>query len=324
MKTPQTIYQRIIKRFAGKRVLLTGDPILDIYVYGKALGISAETPTVVAEEKNTEISFGGASLVARNLLELGARVTYFAVLGNDDEGKLYARLSHKNLKTHFIIDKTRQTTTKKRFWIDSYKLLQLDRLDNRDISRKLADKIATEIKLEIADHDVMIISDNQHGMMTDGLIKALRDLSPKYHVNTFVDSQASQKESNIEKYQDFDYICLNLEEARLIDSRFTEKGSFANLKKKLGKANICVKLGEKGSLASIDKNIIRTPAIKVNAVDTCGAGDAFLSAFSLGAPKYPAESLFIANAWAGLATTKHGINPPARQELIDFIANLSR
>ncbi len=323
MKKPQTIYRDIIKGFAGKNILLIGDPILDIYVYGKALGISSETPTIVAEEKKTDVSFGGSCLVARNLLELGASVTCIAVLGNDDEAKLYDAFSHKNLKKQFIIDKTRQTTAKKRFWIDGYKLLQLDKLDNRDISGKIAKNIIAKINLEIVNHNIVIVSDNQHGMMTDELIKAIRDLSQKHHVPAFVDSQASQRESNIEKYKDFSCICLNMSEARQIDSHFTETGTFERLKKRLGKADICVKLGEKGSVASIDNHIIRTPAIKVNAVDTCGAGDAFLSAFSLGSPEYPAESLFIANAWAGLATTKHGINPPAKQELIDFITNLN-
>ena len=60
----------------NKRVLVVGDVILDTYVYGKKLGVSAETPTVVAEYDRTETFVGGAALVARHLLRLGAEVSF--------------------------------------------------------------------------------------------------------------------------------------------------------------------------------------------------------------------------------------------------------
>lgn len=312
----------IIEGFKGKKVLLIGDPILDIYVYGKALGISSETPTVVAAETGTDVTFGGSSLVARNLLELGAMVTDIAVTGDDAEAGLYEGLKHKNLKKHFITEPNRRTTVKKRFWVDGYKLLQLDNLDNRDIGQETVEGITSKIKLAIAGHDLIVIADNQHGMMTDDLINTVRDLSLEYHKNVYVDSQASQRVSNAEKYRDFHFICLNREEANQLDSQFGDNELFENLKKKLGNANICVKLGESGSVALVINKLVRTAAIKVKAVDTCGAGDAFLAALSIGNPSLPAESLYIANVWAGLSVTKHGINPPERKELVSYIAGL--
>ena len=38
------------------------------------MGLSAETPTIVAEKREMKHSLGGAALVCRNLLELGAAV----------------------------------------------------------------------------------------------------------------------------------------------------------------------------------------------------------------------------------------------------------
>ena len=115
----------IIENFKNKKILLIGDPILDIYVYGTALGKSAETPTMVAKEERTEVSYGGSSLVVRNILELGAKVSYIAVIGNDEEAKHYNKFNHANLTNYFVVDKTRRTTIKKRFWIDGYKLSRL-------------------------------------------------------------------------------------------------------------------------------------------------------------------------------------------------------
>jgi len=63
-----TDLEGIVNRFASARVLLLGDTILDIYTYGTAMGLSAETPTIVARRKEVKHSLGGAALVCRNLL----------------------------------------------------------------------------------------------------------------------------------------------------------------------------------------------------------------------------------------------------------------
>ena len=62
----------MIANLQNKPILLFGDSIVDVYVYGHALGISSETPTIVAHRDSQKVSLGGAFLVARNLLELGA------------------------------------------------------------------------------------------------------------------------------------------------------------------------------------------------------------------------------------------------------------
>jgi sugar/nucleoside kinase (ribokinase family) len=54
-------------------------------------------------------------------------------------------------------------------------------------------------------------------------------------------------------------------------------------------------------------------------VDPCGAGDAFLAAFSLGDRSQPEESLKIANIWGALSTTIHGTIPPQKAELLKIL-----
>jgi ribokinase len=211
---------------------------------------------------------------------------------------------------------------KKRFWVNGYKLLQLDTLDNRDINPNTVRAVIDISKQEIATHDIIIVADNQHGLMTDKLIDTIRSLAQRQRKAVYVDCQASQRPSNAEKYRDFTFICLNEKEAVELDSQFSDRKRLDNLKKKLGETNICVKLGGRGSLALVNERLIRTPAAKVKAVDTCGAGDAFLSAFSLGNPTLADESLLVANIWAGLSVTKPGINPPAKRELLNYIAGL--
>lgn len=86
--------------------------------------------------------------------------------------------------------------------------------------------------------------------------------------------------------------------------------------KKMKLKNVVVKLGSRGSIAIFNGQYIVTRPHKVKAVDVCGAGDAFLGAFSLGDRNNPEESLKIANIWAALSTKIHGTMPPRKKDLI--------
>jgi len=314
----RSIMLKIIKGFTKKSVLLLGDSILDIYVYGSAIGKSLETPTIVAKEEETKRSFGGSSLVVRNILELGGKVKYITILGNDEESKYYQELNHKNLIKYLIIDKTRRTTVKKRFWIDGYKMLQIDNLDNRDISPDIENKVLAAYKKEIKNCDIVVISDYNHGMMTENLIKQTIKIAGQANRKVLVDSQISHRESAHHLYKGCSLMLLNEKEARAVDPKFLDKlKNFTGLQARIGSStDFCIKLGEKGSLSFINNKIIQTPGLKIKPIDTCGAGDAFLAALCISDDKYMKESLQIANWWAGLSTLVHGTIPPKKTALL--------
>jgi bifunctional ADP-heptose synthase (sugar kinase/adenylyltransferase) len=67
---------KIIEKFDDSKVLLSGDSIVDLYAYATAIGLAAETPTIAARQEKVQASLGGAALVCRNLLELGASVRF--------------------------------------------------------------------------------------------------------------------------------------------------------------------------------------------------------------------------------------------------------
>ena len=115
-------------------------------------------------------------------------------------------------------------------------------------------------------------------------------------------------------------------EAKAIDPNFdpySKKNVFENIQTRMGDSNLCVKLGEDGSLSLIDNDYIKNSALKIDDLkDTCGAGDAFLAALCIGDMDNPCESLQIANVWAGLSTRIHGTIPPKKEELLDYIKNI--
>jgi ribokinase len=91
---------------------------------------------------------------------------------------------------------------------------------------------------------------------------------------------------------------LNIEDAKKAAKSLIQKG----LKK------IIITLGEKGLFYTDGKEEIFIEAIKVKAIDTIGAGDAFNGgfAYALLQKKPIKEALIFANKVAGLSTTKQG------------------
>ncbi len=310
----------IIESFKQKKILLIGDTILDVYSYSHAVCKALDAPTVEAEQDKFSVSFGGASLVANNILELGGSVIFFSVVGDDENARHYDSFDNPRLDKHFFIDKNRRTTVKRKFWVDGYKLLQVNEVDNYGIDANLEKEIADSIEPHVDKADLMVISDPQHGMLTNNLIKHLKGLAKKYQKPLYVDTQISHKDSNHHLYKNADCIFLNQNEAKAVDPGFdTDKPEYSlNLiREELEIPNVIVKIGDKGSLALFSGNYIKASPYGVKTVDACGAGDAFLAAFSLGDTKSIADTLEVSNIWAALSTTIYGTDVAKKQDLID-------
>lgn len=314
-----TDLKKVLESFEQARVLLIGDTILDIYTYGSAMGLSAETPTIVARKKEVKYSLGGAALVCRNLLELGAAVDFITLVGDDEEAAHVRAFSAPRLKLLAVADPDRPTTVKHRFWVDGYKLFQLDQREDKAISKPIADQILALVDEVLPHIDIVVISDYRHGLLPGDLVTPLLQKLHSAEKLVYVDSQVSQNASNHKLYRGNCVICLNLKEARAIDASFhpsTDSAAFARLNHELDTQRLIVKLGSEGALFQDGAKITQAPANKVNVVDTTGAGDSFLSAFCLAGLEDPLSSLKLANAWAGLAVQIHGTIPPRKDDLL--------
>ncbi len=311
-----------VEGFGAARVLLLGDTILDIYTYGSAMGLSAETPTIVARKKEVKYSLGGAALVCRNLLELGAAVQFVTLVGADEDAAHVRGFAAPKLKMLAVADAGRPTTVKHRFWVDGYKLFQLDQRDDHAISGQIAEQVLAHVDAALPETDLVLISDYRHGLLSPSLVAAVL---PRVHAAgkpVYVDSQVSQNASNHTLYRGGCVICLNLKEARCIDPAFSpgqDAAAFAILNRELGTNQIVVKLGSDGAMFEDGSRVTIAPADKVTVTDTTGAGDAFLSAFCLAGTGNPDNSLKLANTWAGLSVQIHGTIPPKRDDLLQSL-----
>lgn len=313
----------IIGSFAGRNILLLGDVICDIYHRGCVVGVSAETPTLVAREESTAVSLGGAGLVMRNILALGGKVTLCTLVGADASARLVRAFRNPHLRLAAFAERGRTTTVKERFWADGYKLLSWDHLDNRPIAAALEKKIHGFVRTHLAAFDVLAVSDYRHGCVTERLARQLVALAHRAHKPIIVDSQISQARGNHVWYRGADTVCLNQREAVSVDPTFSSRAQRASLfrvQKILKAKNVVVKLGERGSASVVGKTYFASGPRRVEAVDTTGAGDAFFSVLALGGA--PSSALLsVANAWAALSTTIIGTEPPTKEALADALSN---
>src|SRR5947209_19612026 len=76
----------LIDGFAGARVLVIGDAMLDAYLIGTADRVCREAPVPVVALGERQDVPGGAANTAANVAGLGGSAAFVAVIGDDPEG----------------------------------------------------------------------------------------------------------------------------------------------------------------------------------------------------------------------------------------------
>jgi len=310
----------IIDNFKNKKILVLGDSILDVNIYGEYKGESLETPVPDLLYQKEEIFFGGASNVVKNILELGGKVSFITLLGYDNYLSHYKNLNHENLNFLPIIDKSRKNIIIKRFWSKNpdRKYLHINHRESGEINEESKKKAIELINKEIDSSDIIIVIDPRHGMMSKDLIEQLKKIAKDKNKKIIVNSQVFHKEPNHFDYKGVHLIIANQREAKMLDSNFS-LDNLNYLKNKLD-SNICITLGNQGALIDHNNSRIKVEGIKVEEKDSVGAGDCFIAALSLSdLEKNPREAIYIANCWAGLSVKEIGTKTPKLNELTDYI-----
>lgn len=312
----------ILKCFARRRLIIVGDIIVDDYRTGEPLGLSAETPTIVARHLTTRRSLGGAALMVRNVLALGGSAFFVSLTGDDDYRPIVDTFQHPHLAKLIAVEAERSTTVKSRFWVNGYKLLQWDYLDYRPASAATIGHLLGEIRRRLPECDALVVSDYRHGLLTPELAAALVDTANHADKPIYVDSQVSQRTANHAWYAGATLFCVNEKEAISIDPEYSAANlpdALFRLKAVLNARSIVLKRGAQGCCALLDGVYVERRAARVQPIDTTGAGDAFFAALSLSPTPITAQHLVVANAWAGLSTTTNGPEPPDLTQLTDIL-----
>ena len=317
---------KIIEQFKSKKILVIGDVMLDKYIWGEVTRISPEAPVQIVNVMREEYVPGGASNVAANIAELGAKAWMVGVVGNDEtRNKLINETAKKKINSDYLIsDPEKRTILKVRVFGGKQQLLRFDYEKKGDISRNTEQKILSSIKEIIKDIDAVIVSDYAKGTITGDLMEALKELCKKNSMLLIVDPKPEHKKY----YKNVTLITPNTTEAKKMAglSEDAEEDVESVGKRLLAElnSNVLITRGERGmSLFEKNGSILSIPTFAKEVYDIIGAGDTSVAALALALASGASleESAIIANHAAGITVGKVGTSTVTAEELKRSIEN---
>ncbi|RMH50355.1 MAG: ADP-heptose synthase [Zetaproteobacteria bacterium] len=280
----------LIRSFAGLRVCVFGDLIVDEYITCQPLGMSQEDPTVVVTPIDSVRFVGGAGIVAGHAAGLGAHTDFVSVTGNDAVRRFARRrLEGMQVRCHLLRDNSRPTTLKQRYRSRGKCLLRVSHLHQSPISSRLQQRMKQRLRRALADCDLLVFSDFNYGCLPQALVDWTIDRAAASGVMMAADSQSSSQIGDIGRFRRMELITPTEAEAR-ISTRNHEDGLVVlaeQLRRRAQARNVLLKLGEEGVLvhaciqSSSEWQTDRIPALNRAPRDVAGAGDSLLIAAAM-------------------------------------------
>ena len=312
--------RQIETEWAGRRILVVGDVMLDRSIWGEVGRISPEAPVPVVRAIHQSLQPGGAANVAMNLAKLGAQTLAAGFAGEDEDGRLLQEsLRRSGIEPLFVASEGFPTITKTRILGGRQQMLRLDseRLGERshfDYGR-LLDLIYEQLP---ACHAV-VLSDYAKGALPPAICRQVIDAARRQGIPVLVDP----KSADFSRYRGATTICPNLSELGA-----ALRTAAPDLESMLSAAQAMVEafdlefltatLSEKGIALLRKHSRCLFPAAARQVFDVSGAGDTVIAvlALSLASGLEPETAIELANIAAGIVVAKVGTAPVEKHELL--------
>lgn len=318
----------IAKRFFGRRIMIIGDMIADVYLHGDISRISREAPVLVLIESDEKTVAGGAANVVNNVATLGGSAFAAGILGDDKGAAGLSDILGKNgvdLKGVFR-DSSRRTITKTRIIAGgratvSQQVVRIDRECSDPLSAGYEQKLLSYIEEVLPQMQGVVMSDYGSGTITPKARELILSISKRCGIPSIVDSRYS-----ITDFAGTDYIKQNDAELAqavgytdVIRSEDELRRAAEKFLQRMQAKGVLVTRGEKGMmLFEADGSVHNIPVEdKSEVFDVSGAGDTCVAAFitALAAGASPREAAEISNFASGIAVRKMGTATVSQAEL---------
>lgn len=315
----------LFEKFNGKNIVIVGDLMLDVYIWGKVGRISPEAPVPVVEVEEESYRLGGAANVGLNIKSLGGNPILVGVIGYDREGTILDALMKENdfIRDGIILDEERPTTVKTRIIAHSQHVVRVDKEDKKDITEEMENKILTFLENQKSSIDAIIFEDYNKGVLTKSLIHRVVDFARRNNIIVTVDP----KFDNFFEYKNVTLFKPNRKETEdalqmKIDSEEKVIEAGKKLKEILQPEYLLITRGDKGmTLFSSDSRIDSIPTRARKVADVSGAGDTVIATLTiaLASGAEIREAATIANLAAGLVCEEVGIVPIDKMNLYNHL-----
>jgi rfaE bifunctional protein kinase chain/domain len=278
-----------LPKFAGVRVLVIGDLIVDTYINCDPLGMSQEDPTIVVTPIESKTFVGGAGIVAAHARSIGADVRFLTMTGNDKSARFAVeQLQAYKVDVDTFVDEDRPTTHKERYRALGKTLLRVNHLRQHPANPEIMEQMLAKLDTLLPTTDLILFSDFNYGCLPQPLVDRIVERAQARGIMMAADSQASSQLSDISRFRGMELITPTEREARLALQDF-ESGLVIiaeRLKAKANASNVVITLGAEGLLvhAATGEGSDRTdklPAFNSSPKDVAGAGDSFFACASL-------------------------------------------
>ncbi len=310
----------LLKKFAGRKVLVAGDIILDEYLTGDVKRVSPEAPIPVVELKEESVTPGAAAYVASLIRHLGGEARLCGVIGDDANGaRLCAVLRGRGIETEGLFaDPSRPTTLKTRVIARHQQMIRIDRERVHPIPASLSRRLLSFIQATIPAVDAVIFSDYDKGTFTPplirGAIRAARQAKRAVAVNPKPNLALKFRGANVVSMNQ-EEACACLKRALPDETAFVRGG--AELRRKLGARAALITRHERGMalFTGAGASFISVRAKEV--FDVTGAGDTVIAVMGLGlaAGGRLADCVHLANIAAGIEVGKLGCALVSQEEI---------
>ena len=312
------LYDNVVS-FAGQRIVVVGDVMLDVFVYGSCVRISPEAPIPIVQVQREDMMLGGAGNVARNIAALGGTAVLIGAVGEDaDANDLEALIDGENGITADLVRTSRPTTRKIRYVVGHQQLLRADIESKDPVDPAL---LLAAIDRQLPGADALVLSDYAKGVLTPELLRSAINRARALGLPVIGDP----KSIDIGRYDGVTLLTPNAVEAAhaagmACDSDADiERAAGLMLAKMPSSAALLITRGAAGmTLAGQNRSMLHLPTVAREVFDVSGAGDTVVATVSLGlaAGLEIATATQISNVAAGIVVGKAGTAVVTVDELV--------
>jgi D-beta-D-heptose 7-phosphate kinase/D-beta-D-heptose 1-phosphate adenosyltransferase len=332
------MYENLLKtvtNLGSPKVLVVGDFMLDVYIYGDAMRISPEAPVPVLKVTRNEYRCGGAGSVAADIAALGGIPFCLGVIGDDQNSEiLKQKLTEMGADIsglHTI--NNRPTISKQRLiglaqHLHRQQLIRMDHEPTEPLADEVNEVILQTYKDKLASADIVCLQDYDKGLLSPALCQEMIQSAGQADKKVLVDPSLR---SDYSKYLGATVITPNRKETSAavgfeITNAETAAKAAEELARKLKLQAVVITLDKEGAYLRTEDISQIIPTRGRSVYDVTGAGDMVLAtlAITLAAGCDYETAVQLSNITGGIEVEKFGTATVTIEEIANEILNQKR
>ena len=327
------MYENLLKtvtNLGSPKVLVVGDFMLDVYIFGDAIRISQEAPVPVLKVTKSEYRCGGAGSVAADIAALGGKPYCLGVIGNDQNSEiLKKKLTEIGADISGLLTADNHPTISKQRLIGlaqhlhQQQLIRMDYEPQEPLTDEQYEEILQIYHDKLTSADIVCLQDYDKGLLSPTVCQQMIQSARKAEKKVLVDPSLV---SDYSKYLGATVITPNRKESSsavgfdITDAQSADKAA-EELARKFKLDAVVITLDKEGAyLRAKDINQI-IPTRSRSVYDVTGAGDMVLATLSitLAAGFDYKTAVQLSNVTGGIEVEKFGTVTVTIEEVADEI-----